>query len=223
MFDNLIFTKNYYDKKYASGYGIQYPEGHIIRIYEYFLKHELGLLKGTKLFDFGCGNGVHSQYFYSKGYQVYGVDISSKAIADCKKRMPKIASHFKLIKPGEDVGKTFGMKFDVVLANQVLYYLSSEQIQETLEQLHGMLYKGGYIVATMIAGKNHYYNLSKKIDGLTKVKIKGRLNEVFYLTFTKSEKDLLKEFSVFKPYFYGHYDFSTREGSTLHYYFIGKK
>ena len=46
-----------YDKKYLKiGYGIKYPEGHIIRHSLYFNNKE-------SILDFGCGNGTHLYYF----------------------------------------------------------------------------------------------------------------------------------------------------------------
>ncbi|EOG9634088.1 hypothetical protein ACLMND_001537 [Campylobacter lari] len=44
------------------GYGLQYPDGHVIRFYERILKYKLNKTSGN-LLDFGCGNGVHSKYF----------------------------------------------------------------------------------------------------------------------------------------------------------------
>lgn len=56
-----------YEKKYKNGYGIQFPEGHIIRIYNNIIKGYFNKgNKGLKLLDFGCGNGIHSKFFLTK-------------------------------------------------------------------------------------------------------------------------------------------------------------
>lgn len=68
-----------YQGKYESGYGVIYPEGHIIRFYERFLKYEKKISQG-KILDFGCGNGTHMKYFKDKGFEVFGVDIVPEAI-----------------------------------------------------------------------------------------------------------------------------------------------
>ena len=52
-----------YTQKYdKEGYGLQYPDGHVIRFYERILKFQLHKTSGN-LLDFGCGNGIHSKYF----------------------------------------------------------------------------------------------------------------------------------------------------------------
>lgn len=64
-----------YTKKYDDlNYGLSFPDGHIVRFYERILKYKLDFKAGNML-DFGCGKGVHSAYFKSKGYKCFGVDI----------------------------------------------------------------------------------------------------------------------------------------------------
>ena len=59
MDNSLSAYTQKYDKE---GYGLQYPDGHVIRFYERILKYKLSKTSG-KLLEFGCGNGVHSKYF----------------------------------------------------------------------------------------------------------------------------------------------------------------
>ena len=54
--------KNKYEQK---GYGVEYPDGHVIRFYERILKYKLNKTSGI-LLDFGCGNGTHAKYFKDK-------------------------------------------------------------------------------------------------------------------------------------------------------------
>lgn len=212
-----------YEKKYKEGYGVMYPESHIIRLHKHFLEYKLNIKKG-RLFDFGCGNGTHPLYFHSKGFDVYGVDIVEQAIRLCKQRLPLSKSHFEVIKPNQRIDALFNVKFNLILANQSLYYLSDFYLNRTLNQIHEMLENGGIVLFTMIGEKSSYYKDAKKdIDGLRRVKLVGRLNETTYINFVKSEKDLLKRFKMFEPINVGYYDFTSDGGSTFHYYFIGKK
>ncbi|ELZ2071025.1 methyltransferase, partial [Campylobacter coli] len=49
-----------YTMKYnENGYGLLFPDGHVVRFYERILKYKLNKINGN-LLDFGCGNGVHS-------------------------------------------------------------------------------------------------------------------------------------------------------------------
>lgn len=82
--DKLDTTVETYKQKYKDGYGVLYPEGHIIRFYERILKYKMGITSGNML-DFGCGNGTHCCYFIDKGFDVLGVDIVEEAVnqANC--------------------------------------------------------------------------------------------------------------------------------------------
>ena len=51
-----------YEQRYRSGYGLQYPESHVIRVHKQILEWELGVRTGTA-FDFGCGAGANLKYF----------------------------------------------------------------------------------------------------------------------------------------------------------------
>lgn len=67
-------TLQTYTDKYDKGYGLCFADGHIVRFYERILRYKLGKTSGN-LLDFGCGNGVHSAFFKSKGFVPYGLDI----------------------------------------------------------------------------------------------------------------------------------------------------
>ena len=221
------FNYDAYERRYKEGYGIMYPESHIIRIYEYFLVHECGLTgqSGETLLDYGCGNGTHSLYFKSKGFGVYGVDISERAIALCREKMPEESNNFVVIKSAENIEDHFKNKFDVILLNQVLYYLSNKDLESTLNLLRNVLKKDGYIICTMIGTKNLYYNnIEKKLnDGLHKVVLKGRVSTTHQINFVNSKNDLLNKFKMFKPVTVGYYDFQLKDKhSNFHYIFIGK-
>lgn len=76
---------NTYTQKYnEKAYGLNFPDGHIVRFYERILKYKLNKISGNIL-DFGCGNGVHSKYFQSKGFRPFGIDI----VASLKERWDK--------------------------------------------------------------------------------------------------------------------------------------
>ena len=224
----MTITKAY-SEKYKKGYGTMYPEGHVIRFYEKFLKFEMGIdgSKGQKIFDFGCGNGTHSEYFLSKGFKVYGVDIIKDAIESAKHRMPpSYIDNFMCIEKGQSIDNLFDTRFDIVFANQSLYYLSNSELENTLSQIDRILNPNGIVYFTMMGTESYYYNLSEEredLDGLRTVTLKGRLNETTDIRFIHSREDLLQTFQLFKPDFVGHYDCSMREGSGFQYQFIGLK
>jgi 2-polyprenyl-3-methyl-5-hydroxy-6-metoxy-1,4-benzoquinol methylase len=51
-----------------------------------FIVRELGLPSKSRILDMGCGTGRHSIEFAKRGYQVTGVDISSRMLMQAKKK-----------------------------------------------------------------------------------------------------------------------------------------
>ncbi len=174
-----------YEDKYAKGYGVRYPEGHIIRFYERILKYELGLTSG-KVFDFGCGNGTHAEYFQSKGFEVYGVDIIKEAIAQAQSIMGQRA---KLIEPNQSVVGLFDTQFDLVFAGFEVYGV--DIIKEAIAQAQSIMGQRAKLIEPnqsvvglfdtqfdlVFANQSLYYldnaNLRRQVDELYAMTKKG--------------------------------------------------
>jgi len=88
---------NYWEK----GYEADNVESQVFRVYGRIFRAQFGLdgSKKEKLLDFGCGCGAALEFFFKKGFDVYGVDISAVDIERCKARMPQISDHFAVIEP----------------------------------------------------------------------------------------------------------------------------
>ncbi len=168
---NIQNTKAY-EKKYKTGYGVLYPESHVIRVYHTTLDYQLHMT-GGKILDFGCGNGTHLKYFQSKGFIPYGCDISKVAIKRRKNLIPRYAKNFHVIPNVPDLKKYFPSDFDLIFSNQALYYLNDKDIKNIIGQLYKMLRPGGVIFATMMPPSNYYYKLvTGESDGLSRVELK---------------------------------------------------
>lgn len=204
---------------------MRYPEGHIIRFYERIVKYKLSLTSG-KLLDFGCGNGTHAEYFTSKGFEVYGVDIIESAIASAR---GVIGERAKLIEPNQSLKGLFGVEFDIVFANQSLYYLDNASLRRQVDELYAMSAQGGICFFTMMSRRNGYAKcITQELDnGLSEVTLSGRLNEQSYINFIGDTQELQAVFAPFKPLCMGEYDmfslYDSDEGSSHHYMFIGVK
>ncbi len=219
----LTHNLHSFSKLYSGGYGGVYPESHIIRFYVRVLTHGFGI-DGSgrqKLLDLGCGTGAHALFFKSKGFDVYGVDIAEAAIKECREIMPDIQNNFKLISPKPSSKSFFDVKYDVIIANQVLYYFSNSDFHKILQSLYEQLKPGGVFYATMIGSSHHLYNNSFPCyDGLYKVIPDKRLSDVItYVNFVHSIKELEEKFKYFKKRHIGHYDMilGNAEGSDYHY------
>ncbi len=228
--DYLATNLSYHQRAYRSGYGIQYPEGHVVRCYHRVLRHELGLdgTHGENLLDFGCGTGTHCAFFGSKGFNVYGVDADETAVRACQERFPAIAGHFEVVDPKPPADRRlFDVDFDMVLSNQVLYYLSNTDLRACVDGLHAQVRPGGVFIATMMAEHGCFHDFAEPADdGLWRVNA-GPLTgpQPTYINFTRSPDELCRRFEPFMPLHVGYYDFAVdeRDGSSLHYLFIGRK
>lgn len=56
--------------------------------YDYDKRIYANIGAGKKIIDIGCGDGAKLRPFVEKGYEVYGVDINPKAIAEAKTNIP---------------------------------------------------------------------------------------------------------------------------------------
>lgn len=215
-----------YENKYTQGYGIQFPEGHIIRTYKHFISNLLPEQNASyKFLNFGCGNGIHSKYFSSQGFDVYGADISQTAIQQAKINNQGYKSNFYTIKNNDLLQYIGNNKFDLILANQSLYYSDDQELKDIMKQFDMLLNKGGLVIFTMMSINNYYsqYIEENLPNGLSKVVLNGRLNETTYINFVNNFTDLEKRFSSFTPLYSGIYDMTMREGSSEHMFFVGRK
>lgn len=222
----LAKNKAYYDK----GYEAENVESYVFRAYGRILKHDFGLdgSRGEKLLDFGCGSGASLRFFKSKGFDVYGVDISEVDIGRARSRMPDIKDHFLVIPPKPAASdRFFGGQFDVVVSIQTLYFLSDTDLQIRLKTLYDMMKPGAVIYASMMGTQAYFSKYATPAeDGLSKIDFANdRITyKDFYVNLTKGEQDLERKFSMFKKVYIGYYDRNYRnEGSEFHYTFTGQK
>lgn len=215
-----------YEAKYQIGYGLEYPDGHVIRFHRQILEYELGMTSGTIL-DYGCGIGAHLQYFAQHGFTPYGCDINAEAIAKCKSRMPAHAEHFHVIPYVPQLRDYFPMEFDIVFSNQVLEYFNNRDVQNMLSQFSDLLKGGGVLFVTWIAPTNYYARWIVDTRGeMSRVVLRGRLEETQFVNFKTQEQllELFQHHGVTKLHM-GFYSATIREdeGPTDRYMFVGRK
>ncbi|MBF7044415.1 methyltransferase domain-containing protein [Campylobacter volucris] len=221
-----------YTKKYDNeGYGLQYPDGHVIRFYERILKYKLNKTSGN-LLDFGCGNGVHSKYFQDitgGGIKAYGLDIVP-SLENTWENDPKlITENFHVIAPNSSFKDLFNVKMDFIFANQSLYYLPNESFKQAIDEFYQLCNDKAIIFATMITSKAYQEFTTGDVgeNGLMEVKSSPRTNgESTYINFTNNIEELKEKFKPFKPLFWGDYELINLynfEGSVQHFIYIGQK
>lgn len=222
----------YLTKYDTQGYGLQFPDGHVIRFYERILNFALQKTSGN-LLDFGCGNGVHSKYFAQRsggGIRPFGIDIVP-SLAQIWHNDPLICEQdFHIISPNASFSHLFTQKMDFIFANQSLYYLTKENFATTLKELYDICNDGAIIFATMMASECYdLYQKSKSLpNGLTHIQgtPTNRMSENSYIRFTSDIDELKADFGLFEPLYWGDYtpiNLYNFEGSSRHFIFIGRK
>ncbi len=100
----------------------------------------------VKILDLGCGAGRHALFIASEGIDVAGCDISKRAIAYldnvARERGLRVDTHCC---PAHDLSRYADESFDAVLSVGVLYYLSSENLQQSIDEIRRILKPGGQI------------------------------------------------------------------------------
>ena len=134
---------------WQKGYEAENVESFVFRPYGRIFRWEFGFdgSRHEKVLDFGCGAGAALRFFKSKGFDVYGVDMSEIDIETARKRMPDIAAHLSIIDPlpnGDlvyfpDLGR---QSFDIVIAIQSLFYFSNHQSERGSPVLYGVFRLG---------------------------------------------------------------------------------
>jgi SAM-dependent methyltransferase len=216
-----------YENIYKQGYGHLYPESHIIRAYERFLKKRLPQKNRPKILDYGCGTGANLLFFKNKGFDVYGCDVSKTAIEKCKENKYFNKEQFAVCDETPNPIELFGsLKFDVILSNQTLYYLSDKSLNKFVIDAYDLIEDGGFLLATMMA-KSHWFfsQVVSRKESLHKVDLRNtRFKRLSYINF-KEKEELEDLFNPFKLFLLGFYtlDILPEEGLSDHWMYIGGK
>lgn len=214
---------------------LRYPADWVIRFHNMYLRQNI---PGGRVLDYGCGSGNNSAFFIEQGYEVHGVDVAEASLDlinlnfESRHLDPSLADRFSIIPRDNLVLPYEDGYFDVVVSNQVLYYLASEeQIKKVCQELSRCLRPGGVVFFTMMGPKNYYITHhvkqihDKRVYEITIDDPSHRLaglRELIYLV--RDQDDLVSLFSEFECITTGYFDESMFDvPSTQHWIFIGKK
>jgi SAM-dependent methyltransferase len=122
---------NFYEDRYEHGYMDEWPIEQKRKLFEVI--QDLHLPATGEALDFGCGNGVLTEIIRQAlpSWDIYGTDISNKAIANAKIRYKRCIFF-------EATSSSFSRKkFDFVFTNHVLEHVSS--LSEVFDQIDALL------------------------------------------------------------------------------------
>jgi len=86
--EKLEKIKKYYDEEYYSGSADLPDNISSLPWHSRMVAARLGDLSGKSVLDIGCGRGEWLAFLKNGNCHVSGIDLSSKAIETCKRRMP---------------------------------------------------------------------------------------------------------------------------------------
>lgn len=220
------FSAEEYEKKYQQGYGVVYPESHVIRAHRQVLEWELGVTSGN-LFDFGCGSGAHVKYFADHGFVPYGCDTSQTAVDQCKRLLPRYADHFQVTPVRPDLAALFkSVPVRVFLTNQVLYYLNDADIRDIVAQAHRMVESRGVFVASMMSYDCWYARgITGQEGDFKKIELSSPRQTESMLVNLKHRDEIEPLFAPFRKLHLGSYGWHIREeeGPHDHWLYVGLK
>lgn len=104
--------------------------------------------KSSNILDAGCGTGGGIKFLKENGYnRIKGFDLSPHAVRACKEYgLNVVKGNIK------NISTVFsGEKFDVVISNDVLYFLEREDIKFFLKDCHKILEDKGIVILNLPA------------------------------------------------------------------------
>ena len=106
-------------------------------------------IEGSRILDLGCGTGRHVVYLSRQGFEVYGFDVSQKALSMTNEWLNEenlkanICEHrMEHPFPYED---NF---FDAVISTQVIHHNMMKDIRKTIKEIERVLRLGGILFVT---------------------------------------------------------------------------
>ena len=110
---------------------------------------------GLPILELGCGGGRDSAVLVAAGHEVVGVDLSAKAIANARQRVPSAAFHCQDIRapfPVERAG--------VVIASLSLHYFPWPETQALVERIRQRLVPSGVLLCRLNSTNDHHFGAS---------------------------------------------------------------
>ncbi|MFM1651388.1 class I SAM-dependent methyltransferase [Brevibacillus sp. B_LB10_24] len=114
------------------------------------------LLAGGRVLDVGCGVGIDSLRLKRHMLDVQGLDISEVMLAEAKRLVegvPFWQGDFRALPFAPD-------SFDGVWANGSLFYVTTADLQQTLQEVRRILKTGGVFFASYLQGEGEFYRNS---------------------------------------------------------------
>lgn len=176
------------------------PHPDMERLVKLFKKNDV-----QKILDLGCGTGRHLLFFSKKGFDMFGIDASSKGIEIAQEWLSEegisVETNCCRIEHSFPYKDNF---FDAIISIQVIHHNLMENILKTIKEIVRVLKKGGYIYITFPYLKKNIKNDNwdlRKVEGNTFVPQKGKEKGLLHHFFSLKEIEVVfKSFELKENY-----------------------
>ncbi len=144
----------------------------IIKLNNFTYRHILQYLNkyipeksNKEILDIGSGAGSLSFYLAAKGNRVTGIDISTKAIEECKKSSKILnLKNISFLRASFPEINDLGKKFDAIIFTEVIEHLEDDNL--ALRKINTLLKRNGllFLSTPSINAPLHKMGLTKKFD-----------------------------------------------------------
>ena len=184
------------------------------------LRRYLNLIPGKNVLDLGIGQGRNSIPLAKLGFNVTGVDYSTKSLGICR----EANSSLNLIQ--SDI-RNFNIekdKYDLILSTYVLHFFHKDDSYNIINSIKENLKLNGLVYITVFSKEdpnvNRYLN-SFDMELLNNNIFRNKINDTFVSFFTKDE--ILASFEGFKTlYISQEYSLEINNNNEPHYHGIIK-
>ncbi len=119
-------------------------------------KEFVGLLKGNKILDLGCGGGDHALWFESQSLDTIGIDFSEEMIKICREKGLKAE-----VMDIEDL-KFDDNSFDGIWAVTSLLHVPKSKINHVMDKLSRILKEEGILYVVVKEGQGEEFIIDKQ-------------------------------------------------------------
>ena len=143
MLKSNLYSKKYFESERCEGY-VEYTKNKLssIRMVELNL---LGLKRGDKFLDIGCGRGDLCTYLSKKGVDVWGIDYSEDAVNLTRKTVEKRHKIQILLADARRTGLESN-SFDKILLGDIVEHMSYSEALDMVQEAHRLLAPNGTLV-----------------------------------------------------------------------------
>ncbi|MCL4417276.1 MAG: class I SAM-dependent methyltransferase [Actinobacteria bacterium] len=105
------------------------------------------LSETAKILDIGCGAGTIDYYYASKGYSVFGIDISSVVIKTCRKTADALQLKNVKFRRLNFPKYCPSSEYDFIICSEVLEHIDNDK--KAIIALYNLLKKDGFCLITV--------------------------------------------------------------------------